>query len=112
MVATREVRLSMAKVEVVAFAPFMKDFVAQLEREVSTPIRVRVSPTFREEDVLPMLPEAEIVLTSHWSKRLGDAAPKLRFIQMPGAGWDKIDPAGLKPGVPVANCYEHEAAMG
>jgi phosphoglycerate dehydrogenase-like enzyme len=102
----------MPTVEVVAFAPFMKDYVARLEHEVSTPIRVRVSPTFREEDVIPLLPDAEIVLTSHWSKRLGQAAPKLRFIQMPGAGWDKIDPAGLQPGVVVANCYEHESAMG
>jgi len=30
---------------------------------------------------------------------------------MPGAGWDKIDPAGIPSGVLVANCYEHEQGM-
>ena len=54
--------------------------------------------------------------------RLGEAGKKVvvieqggsdrgPFIQMPGAGWDKIDPAGIPPGVLVANCYEHERAM-
>jgi phosphoglycerate dehydrogenase-like enzyme len=95
----------------VAFAPFLQGYAQWLQQNVSAPIRVRVSPTFREDDVLPMIPDAAIVITSHWSTRLGQVARSLRLIHVPGAGWDKIDPAGVPAGVLVANCYEHEQAM-
>lgn len=98
--------------EVVVFAPHLESYIPGLIKAVSQPLTVRTSPTFFEADVLPLLPGAEIVVTSHWSHRLGQAATALRFIQMPGAGWDKIDPTGIPPGVLVANCYEHERAMG
>lgn len=98
-------------VDVAIFAPYLKNYATWLEEKVSTPIRVRVSPTFRECDVLPLLPDAEIVITAHWSQRLGAAATSLRFLQIPGAGWDKIDPLGIRPGVLVANCYEHDTAI-
>jgi phosphoglycerate dehydrogenase-like enzyme len=74
-------------------------------------VRTRVSPTLREEDVRPLVSDVPIVVTSHWSAGLGDAARSLRFMQVPGAGWDKIDPAGIPPGVLVANCYEHERGI-
>ncbi|HEV8638118.1 MAG TPA: 2-hydroxyacid dehydrogenase [Chloroflexota bacterium] len=98
-------------VEIAVFAPFLAGHADWLERQIEVPSRVRVSPTFGEDDVLPLLPDAEIVLTSHWSTRLGAAARRLRFLQVPGAGWDKIDPAGIPPGVLVANCYEHETGI-
>jgi phosphoglycerate dehydrogenase-like enzyme len=99
-------------IEIVAFAPFLQAYASWIEENVAAPVRVRVSPSFHEEDVLPLLPEAQIVLTSHWSVRLGQAATALRFLQVPGAGWDKVDPAGIPPGVLVANCYEHEQGIG
>ena len=98
-------------IDVAIYAPHLREYASWLEERVSTPICARVSPTFREDDVLPLLPDAEIVVTSHWSARLGEAARSLRFLQMPGAGWDKIDPAGIPPGVLVANCYEHEQGI-
>jgi phosphoglycerate dehydrogenase-like enzyme len=98
-------------VEIVMFAPHLAGYAGWLEQQVAAPVRVRVTPSFREEDLLPLLPAAEIVVTSHWSARLGAAAHRLRFIQVPGAGWDKLDPAGVPPGVLVANCYEHEQAI-
>jgi phosphoglycerate dehydrogenase-like enzyme len=99
-------------IDVAVFAPFLKDYAGWLEENVQFPIRVRVAASFLEEDVLPLLPDARIVLTSHWSARLGAAAPSLQFLQLPGAGWDKIDPAGIADGVLVANCYEHETGIG
>ena len=98
-------------IDVTVHAPHLAAYAEQLERAVSTPIRVRVTPTFRDEDALPLVRDAEIVVTSHWSVRLGEAAAALRFLQLPGAGWDKIDPAGIPPGVLVANCYEHEQGI-
>ena len=75
-------------IAVTVHAPHLREYASWLEERVSTPICARVSPTFREDDVLPLLPDAEIVVTSHWSARLGEAARSLRFLQMPGAGWD------------------------
>src|SRR5918998_1443622 len=98
-------------IDVTVHAPHLAAYAEQLERAVSTPIRVRVTPTFRDEDALPLVRDAEIVVTSHWSVQLGEAAAALRFLQLPGAGWDKIDPAGIPPGVLVANCYEHEQGI-
>src|SRR5919202_4379853 len=98
-------------VQVTMIAPHLQQYRAYLEQRVSAPIRVSVPASFREEDVLPLVPTAEIVITSHWSRRLGELAGALRFLQVPGAGWDKIDPAGIPPGVLVANCYEHERAI-
>ena len=98
-------------VDVAVFAPHLQHFASFLEAQVSTPIRARFAPTFREEDLLPLLPEAEIVVTSHWSAQLGAAAAAMRFLQLPGAGWDKIDPSAIPPGVLVANCYEHERGI-
>jgi phosphoglycerate dehydrogenase-like enzyme len=98
-------------VDVAVFAPHLQSFAGFLEEQVSTPIRARFAPTFREEDLLPLLTNAEIVVTSHWSARLGAAATAMRFLQLPGAGWDKIDPAAIPQGVLVANCYEHERGI-
>jgi phosphoglycerate dehydrogenase-like enzyme len=42
---------------------------------------------------------------------MGQAARRLRFIQMPGTGWDKIDPTAIPGGVLVANAHEHEPAI-
>jgi phosphoglycerate dehydrogenase-like enzyme len=93
----------------VAFlAPSLEDYAAWLTDEVRAPVVVRVPATMRDEDVLPLLPDADIAITMSWLPIWGQVARRLRFIQMPGAGWDKIDAAAIPTGVLVANCYEHE----
>ena len=53
------------------------------------------------------LADTEILLTSPWlpvTPTLLDAAPRLRFIQLPSAGFDKVDLAATRTrGIPVAN---------
>jgi phosphoglycerate dehydrogenase-like enzyme len=98
-------------VRVVLINPSLASYAPGLMERVSPPIEVRVPRTFHDEDVLPLLPEAEIALTSYWYPAWGRAAQRLRFIQMPGAGWDKMDAAAIPDGVLVANCYEHERAI-
>lgn len=97
--------------KVVMIQPLLGAYAPWLVERVRAPIEVAVAPSFRDEDVLPLLPDAEIAITSHWSREWGSAATRLRFIQMPGAGWDKIDAAAVPAGVLVANCYEHERAI-
>jgi phosphoglycerate dehydrogenase-like enzyme len=98
-------------VDIAYVGPHLASFARRVEATVSTPVRSRISSSLREEDVLPLVGDVPIVVTSHWTAGLGAAARALRFMQVPGAGWDKIDPAGIPPGVLVANCYEHERGI-
>jgi phosphoglycerate dehydrogenase-like enzyme len=38
-------------------------------------------------------------------------APRLRLVQVPGAGFDRIDLGALRPGMHLANAYGHEAGI-
>jgi phosphoglycerate dehydrogenase-like enzyme len=96
---------------VTVHAPHLASYADWLRAQISEPVQVRVTPTFRDEDALPLVADAYIVVTSHWSAQLGEAAGSMRFLQLPGAGWDKIDPEGIPEGVLVANCYEHEQGI-
>ncbi len=98
-------------VKIVMVTPFLNDRRQWLADNLIVPVEIAASPTFREEDACPLLPGAEIALTSHWSKAMGEAAGDLRLIQMPGAGWDKMDATAIPDGVLVANCYEHEQGI-
>ena len=98
-------------VDITYIGPHLAPFARCVEASVSLPVRSRISASLREEDVLPLVGDVPIVVTSYWTTGLGEAARSLRFMQVPGAGWDKIDPAGIPAGVLVANCYEHERGI-
>lgn len=98
-------------VEIAYVGPHLASFAQCVEASVSQPVRGRISASLREEDILPLVRDVPIVVTSYWTVTLGEAARSLRFMQVPGAGWDKIDPAGIPAGVLVANCYEHERGI-
>ena len=42
---------------------------------------------------------------------MAEAAPRLRLVQVPGAGLDRIDRGALRPGTHLANAYGHEAGI-
>jgi phosphoglycerate dehydrogenase-like enzyme len=42
---------------------------------------------------------------------MAGAAPRLRLVQVPGAGLDRIDRGALGPGTHLANAYGHEAGI-
>ena len=46
-----------------------------------------------------------------FSVRMAKAAPRLRLVQVPGAGLDRIDRSALRPGTHLANAYGHEAGI-
>ncbi len=60
--------------------------------------------------VAAALDDADIVITDAWT---GDMppAPRLKLVQLPVAGTDRIELATLPPGVTVCNAFGHEAAM-
>ena len=56
------------------------------------------------------LAAADAVVTQYWASDL-PAAPRLRLLQLPGAGFDAIDFAAVPAGCAVCNVYEHEIGI-
>jgi len=60
--------------------------------------------------VAAALEVADIVISEAWRQGL-PAAPRLKLLQLPVAGTDRVDVAALPRGVTVCNAFGHEAAM-
>ena len=82
-----------------------------LREQVKTDAEITYLDTYDEERVCEVIEEADAAVTMIFTPAMGKAAKRLRFIQMPGTGYDKIDPDSVPPGVVVANCYEHERGI-
>ena len=46
-----------------------------------------------------------------FTREMAAAAPRLRLVQVPGAGLDRIDRAALAPGTALANAYGHDVGI-
>lgn len=57
------------------------------------------------------LADADAALTTGWSAAT-PAAPKLKLLQVSGAGTDGIDFAAAPPGATICNAFGHEVAIG
>jgi phosphoglycerate dehydrogenase-like enzyme len=64
-----------------------------------------------ERELLPRLADVDVVVTLAFTPAMGRAAPRLRLVQVPGAGVDRIDREALPPGTVVANAYGHETGI-
>jgi phosphoglycerate dehydrogenase-like enzyme len=60
-----------------------------------------------ETAILPELRDANVLVTMGFTKEMAAASPKLRLVQVPGAGLDRIDRAQLRPGLALANAHGH-----
>ena len=58
-----------------------------------------------------LLAGADVFVGTDFDTRMGDAADALKAILVPAAGFDRIDPSAVPPGVVVANAYHHEAPI-
>lgn len=64
-----------------------------------------------EATLLDALAEADVLVSPRFTGAMAAAAPRLRLVQVPGAGLDGIDRSALPEGLPLANAYRHEDAM-
>jgi phosphoglycerate dehydrogenase-like enzyme len=53
----------------------------------------------------------EVLVTMVFTREMASAAKRLRLVQVPGAGLDRIDRSALGPGTWLANAYGHEAGI-
>ena len=64
-----------------------------------------------EKSASDVLLDVEVLVTTAFSREMGAAAPRLRLIQVPGAGLDRIDRSAIPPGVALAKAEGHETGI-
>jgi phosphoglycerate dehydrogenase-like enzyme len=91
---------------------FAGTFPASLEqpvrRHVAIPCEIIVGS---EADILPRLADIDVLVTMVLTAEMGRAAPRLKLVQVPGAGVDRINRSALPKGALLANAYGHETGI-
>jgi phosphoglycerate dehydrogenase-like enzyme len=84
-------------------------FAASLEgaicRNLTIPCEVVVSD---EAGIMPRLADIDVLVTMVLTQEMGRAATRLKLVQVPGAGLDRIERSALPGGAWLANVYGHE----
>ena len=91
---------------------FAGTFPARLEqpvrRHLTIPCEIIVAS---EIDILPRLPEIDVLVTMGLTAEMARAATRLKLVQVPGAGVDRIDRSALPASAVLANAYGHEVGI-
>ena len=64
-----------------------------------------------EGAIVARMPEVDVLVTLAFTPEMGAAAGRLKLVQVPGAGLDRIDRTALPRGASLANVYGHEVGI-
>ena len=64
-----------------------------------------------ETGIVHRLADVDVLVSMAFTARMAEAASRLRLVQVPGAGLDRIDRSALRPGTRLANAYGHEVGI-
>jgi phosphoglycerate dehydrogenase-like enzyme len=64
-----------------------------------------------EGEVLDRLADVDVLVSMAFTREMAGAAPRLRLVQVPGAGLDRIDRDALRPETALANAYGHDVGI-
>jgi phosphoglycerate dehydrogenase-like enzyme len=64
-----------------------------------------------EKNARNVLPDVDVLVTLVFTSEMGAAARRLRLIQVPGAGVDRIDRAAMPSGASLAKAHGHETGI-
>ena len=91
---------------------FAGTFSASLEARVRTHLDVPCQVVVADEaGVVARLADVDVLITLAFTREMGAAARRLRLVQVPGAGLDRVDRAALPAGTWLANAYGHEVGI-
>ncbi len=82
-----------------------------LQEQMNTPIEICCVDSYDEKAVVQAVGDVDVVVTGVFTPGMGQAAKRVRLIQMPGAGYDQIHPDSIPPGTIFANVHEHEQGI-
>lgn len=93
----------------IAFAgPFARHFEGPVRQYLAIPCD---TVTADESGIASRLADVDVLVTLAFTRAMGEAARRLRLIQVPGAGLDRIDRAAIADGTWLANAYGHEVGI-
>jgi phosphoglycerate dehydrogenase-like enzyme len=93
---------------VVFMGTFSASLVEPVRRQLSIPCEIVVS---EEVGMISRLSEVDVLVTMSLTQEIGRAATRLKLVQVPGAGLDRIDRSALQAAVALANAYGHETGI-
>ena len=64
-----------------------------------------------EVGILSRLGSVDVLISMCFTQEMADAGARLKLIQVPGAGLDRIERGALRPGMRLANAYGHEVGI-
>ncbi len=89
----------------VAFAGI---FAGQVADRVRARLRIPCEVTLADDRDVG---DVDVLVSMAFTREMAAAAPRLRLVQVPGAGLDRIDRAALAPGTALANAYGHDVGI-
>jgi phosphoglycerate dehydrogenase-like enzyme len=84
---------------------FAASLEAAIRRNLPLPCEIIVSD---EAGILSRLADADVLVTMVLTGAMGRAGTRLKLVQVPGAGLDRIDRSAMPSGAWLANVYGHE----
>src|SRR4029077_2911448 len=91
---------------------FAGAFAAQMAEPVQARLALPCDVVGDDEaGIVARLGDVDVLVSMGFSTVMAEAAPRLRLVQVPGAGLDRIDRGALGPGTHFANAYGHEAGI-
>ena len=91
---------------------FAGTFAARLEEPVRAHLEMPCDVVVTDEaGIVSKLPDIDVLITLAFSREMGAAARRLKLVQVPGAGLDRIDRSALPVGARLANVYGHETGI-
>lgn len=93
----------------IAFAgAFAVRIAPAVQQRLSLPCEIVAAD---EGGIMGDLAEADVLVSMTFTAGMAGAAPRLRLVQVPGAGLDRVDRSALRPGMQLANAYGHDAGI-
>jgi phosphoglycerate dehydrogenase-like enzyme len=87
-------------------------FAARLETLIRARLQVPCDLVSADETaIVPRLGDVDVLVTLTFTRAMGAAARRLKLVQVPGAGLDRIDRSALPAGTRLANAYGHETGI-
>ena len=91
---------------------FAGTFSATLEPSVRARLEMPCDVILGDEiGIVARLSEVDVLVTLAFNREMAAAAKKLKLVQVPGAGLDRIDRSALPAGASLANVYGHEVGI-
>src|SRR2546423_13257158 len=93
----------------VAFAgPFAASLAPPVQAHLGIPCDIRVTDEAR---IVDKLGDVDVLVAMAFTREMAAAARRLKLVQVPGAGLERIDRAALPAGTALANAYGHEVGI-